>query len=218
MHFLNVEAGVPSRLLMYTLIYWLCRMHATQLQPHFLVLERSGVNWNAIWLTAVVTRHLNTHYRRRVWRSIWRAAALVSDNLSSVVPYHYWRPIWPEKVPDQGLSLRLRHVCKTWEAGARNFVSMVPGDKVALPSRKEDTRVPFLARSFFFFAATLLLAWSLYPCLHGFCRKMSEIIVIFDLFFTMCSLSTRCFFLRATHVKFNWLLGRQHVHLKKKRF
>ena len=150
MHFLNVEAGVPSRLLMYTLIYWLCRMHATQLQPHFLVLERSGVNWNAIWLTAVVTRHLNTHYRRRVWRSIWRAAALVSDNLSSVVPYHYWRPIWPEKVPDQGLSLRLRHVCKTWEAGARNFVSMVPGDKVALPSRKEDTRVPFLARSFFF--------------------------------------------------------------------
>lgn len=117
MHSLNVEAGVPSRLHMHTLIYWLCRMHATQLQPQFLGLRAQWSELNAIWLTAVVTRHLNTHCRRRVWRSIWRAAALVSDNLSSVVPYHYWRPIWPEKVPDQGLSLRLRHVWKTWEAG-----------------------------------------------------------------------------------------------------
>lgn len=39
MHFLNVEAGVPSRLLMYTLIYWLCRMHTTQLQLQFLGLR-----------------------------------------------------------------------------------------------------------------------------------------------------------------------------------
>ena len=218
MHFLNVEAGVPSRLLMYTLIYWLCRMHATQLQPHFLVLERSGVNWNAIWLTAVVTRHLNTHYRRRVWRSIWRAAALVSDNLSSVVPYHYWRPIWPEKVPDQGLSLRLRHVCKTWEAGARNFVSMVPGNKVALPSRKEDTRVPFLARGFFF--SRRHCSWRdhytlAYIDFVAKCLKLSSFLT----FFLPCVPSVPAvFFLRATHVKFNWLLGRQHVHLKKKRF
>ena len=77
MHFLNVEAGVPSRLLMYTLIYWLCRMRATQLQPQFLGL---GAQWSELQRRLTYScSHASSesHYRRKVWRSIWRAAALV---------------------------------------------------------------------------------------------------------------------------------------------
>ena len=77
-----------------------------------------------------------------------RAPGNNPDNPSSFVPYHHRRPIRPAKIPDQGLSLRLsivnyglRHVWKSWGAG--------PGNEVAVPSRKEDNRVPFLARSFF---------------------------------------------------------------------
>ena len=73
-----------------------------------------------------------------------------------------------------------------------------------------------------FFSTTLPLAWPL--CTYfvfGCCScsnidltgKMSRIIVIFEIFWTMCSL-----FLRAIRVKLNWLLSRQHVHLKKKGF
>lgn len=70
-----------------------------------------------------------------------RASGNNPDNPSSFVPYHHRRPIRPAKIPDQVLSLRLRHVWKSWGAG--------PGNEVAVPSRKEDNRVPFLARSFF---------------------------------------------------------------------
>ena len=70
-----------------------------------------------------------------------RASGNNPDNPSSFVPYHHRRPIRPAKIPDHGLSLRVRHVWKSWGAG--------PGNEVAVPSRKEDTRFPFLARSFF---------------------------------------------------------------------
>ena len=142
-----------------------------------------------------------------------RASGNNPDNPGSFVPYHHRRPIRPAKIPDQGLSLRLRHVWKSWGAG--------PGNEVAVPSRKEDTRFPFLARSFFsqrhcpwldHYALALFSAAVAVETLI-LTGKMSRIIVIFDIFWTVCSL-----FLRATPVKFNWLLSRQHVHLKKKGF
>ena len=73
-----------------------------------------------------------------------RAPGNNPDNPSSFVPYHHRLSIRPAKIPDQGLSLRLkslRHVWKSWGAE--------PGNEVAVPSRREDTRVPFLARRFF---------------------------------------------------------------------
>ena len=70
-----------------------------------------------------------------------RASGNNPDNPSSFVPYHHRRPIRPAKIPDQGLSLRLRHVWKSWGAWS--------GNEVAVPSRKEDNRVAFLALSFF---------------------------------------------------------------------
>ena len=142
-----------------------------------------------------------------------RAPGNNSNNPSSFVPYHHRRPIRPAKIPDQGLSLRLRHVWKSWGAG--------PGNEVAVPSRKEDTRFPFLARGFFsqrhcpwhdHYALALFSAAVAVQTLI-LTGKMSRIIVIVGIFWTMCSL-----FLRATRVKFNWLLSRQHVHLKKKGF
>ena len=54
-----------------------------------------------------------------------RASGNNPDNPSSFVPYHHRRPIRPAKIPDQGLSLRLRHVWKSWGAE--------PGNKVAVP-------------------------------------------------------------------------------------
>ena len=47
-----------------------------------------------------------------------RAPGNNPDNPSSFVPYHHRRPIRPAKIPDQGLSLRLRHVWKSWGAEA----------------------------------------------------------------------------------------------------
>ena len=140
-----------------------------------------------------------------------RASGNNPDNPSSFAPYHHWRPIRPAKIPDQGLSLRVRHVWKSWGAG--------PGNEVAVPSRKGDNRVAFLARSFFsqrhcpwrdHYALALFSAAVQTLILTG---KMSRIIVIFDSFWTMCSL-----FLRVTRVKFKLLLSRQHVHLKKTGF
>ena len=110
------------------------------------------------------------------------------DNPSSFVPYHHRLSIRPAKIPDQGLSLRVRHVWKSWGAGPKN--------EVAVPSRKENTRVPFLAGSFFPGdidpgVTTMHLPW------FGRYGRLN-IIVIFDLFWTMYSL-----FLRAARVKFN---------------
>ena len=75
---------------------------------------------------------------------------------SSFVPYHHRLSIRPAKIRDQGLNLRVRNVWKSWGAG--------PENEVAVPSRKEDTRVPFLARSFFPgdidpFVTTMHLPW-----------------------------------------------------------
>ena len=201
---------------MYSLIH---RMRVSQLKPQFLGAQhkpgflRSERIEGAIWLSRALYEQslhremLGNHFgeQRR------RASGNNPDNPSSFVRYHHRLSIRPAKIPDQGLSLRLRHVWKSWGAG--------PGNEVAVPSRKEDNRVAFLARSFFF-AATLPLAWPLCTCfVFGCCScsnmtgKMSRIIVIFDIFWTICSL-----FLRSTRVKFNWLLSRQHVHLKKKGF
>ena len=97
-------------------------------------------------------------------------------------------------------------------SGARN--------EVAVPSRKEDTRVAFLARSFFsqrhcpwrdHYALALFSAAVAVQTLI-LTGKMSRIIVIFDIFWTMCSL-----FLRTTRVSFNCLLSRQPFSLKEKR-
>ena len=94
----------------------------------------------------LVTRYMNGHLHTEMSVKHFgdqrrRASGNNPDNPSSFVPYHHRRPIRPAKIPDQGLSLRLRHVWKSWGAG--------PGNEVAVPSRKEDNRVPFLARSFF---------------------------------------------------------------------
>ena len=69
-----------------------------------------------------------------------RAPGNNPHNPSSFDPYHHRLSIRPAKISDQGLSLRVRHVWKSWGAG--------PGNEVAVPSGKEDTRVPFLARNF----------------------------------------------------------------------
>ena len=131
---------------MYSLIH---RMRVSQLKPQFLGSQhkpgflRSERMEGAIWLSRALYEQslhremLGNHFgeQRR------RASGNNPDNPSSFVPYHHRLSIRPAKIPDQGLSLRLRHVWKSWGAG--------PGNEVAVPSRKEDNRVAFLARSFF---------------------------------------------------------------------
>ena len=142
---------------MYSLIH---RMRVSQLKPQFLGSQhkpgflRSERIEGAIWLSRALYEQslhremLGNHFgeQRR------RASGNNPDNPSSFVPYHHRLSIRPAKIPDQGLSLRLRHVWKSWGAG--------PGNEVAVPSRKEDNPVAFLARSF----------WPLCTCfVFGYC-------------------------------------------------
>ena len=142
-----------------------------------------------------------------------RASGNNPDNPSSFVPYHHRLSIRPAKIPDQGLSLRLRHVWKSWGAE--------PGNKVAVPRGRRiiasrSSRVVFFPQRHCPWRdhyALALFSPAVAVQTLILTGKMSRIIVIFDIFWTMGSL-----FLKTTRVKFNWLLSRQHVHLKKKGF
>ena len=155
MHLLNVEAGVPSRLLMYTLIYWLCRMHTTQLQPQFLGLR---AQWSELkrHLTYSCSHVSSEHALSQKGLAI----NLASCGLSSSVRL-FLIIIGDQFGQGKFLINDLAYVSDTCgkheKPGPATLFPWFPGTRLRYPRERRILASPS-SRVVFFFAATLLLA------------------------------------------------------------